>query len=304
MLYRLSLPIAVLLTFLSFNGDYTRVSAASSSIAPRVSKLRDSPLENSNLVNDSYSIAQATTPEETNQSDSKTLPPWIWGGLAVTTLIVSFLIWLTWPAKQQKKSELPNPQPKKNLTADTDKQEEKKAIEKATESSLPVQATTRLPNIDLVNSLILDLQESDPKKRRKAIWELAQKADSRAVKPLVDLMLDADSQERVLILEALSQVCGKSLKPMHHALALSLQDENAQVRKNAIRDVTRLYDLLSQVRPLLYHATADEDREVREVAKWALDQLNLWQMPPETPLIRQNHPEEYPKPPSNDAFNL
>jgi hypothetical protein len=153
-----------------------------------------------------------------------------------------------------------------------------------------LQATTRLPSADLIEELIHDLRESDPKKRRKAIWNLAQKSDSRAMKPLVDLMLDADSHERSLILEALSQISTRTLKPMNQALAVSLQDNNPQVRKNAIRDLTRIYDLMSQISQLLCHAIDDSDKEVKETAKWALSQLNL-QMPPRLELVSRTEQE-------------
>ena len=123
--------------------------------------------------------------------------------------------------------------------------------------------------------LITDLSTTDARKRRKVIWELAQKGDSRAVKPLVDLMISTDSQERNLILEALSQISTRTLKPMNQALALSLQDKNPQVRKNAIRDLTRLYDLMSQISQQLSFAVHDHDSGVQETAQWAMDQLNL-----------------------------
>ncbi|EAM47510.1 hypothetical protein CwatDRAFT_0171 [Crocosphaera watsonii WH 8501] len=71
---------------------------------------------------------------------------------------------------------------------------------------------------------------------------------------LVDLMIHTDSQERSLILEALSQISTRTLKPMNHALTLSLQDKNPQVRKNAIRDLTRIHDLMSQIYQLLCHS--------------------------------------------------
>lgn len=154
------------------------------------------------------------------------------------------------------------------------------------ESALSVQPTTRLPNQDQVETLMNELQETDPKKRRQAIWELAQKADSRAMQSLVDLMIDTDSQERSLILEALSQISSRTLKPMNQALAISLQDKNPQVRKNAIRDLTRIYELMSQISQMLYHAIDDTDQEVQETAKWAINQLNT-QMPP--PLEMLNH---------------
>ncbi|WP_083304952.1 HEAT repeat domain-containing protein [Moorena producens] len=140
--------------------------------------------------------------------------------------------------------------------------------------SLHVKKTTRLTKFSIVEELIRELEDPDPKKRQQAIWELAQKGDSRAVKPLVDLMLDSDSKQRSLILEALSQISTKTLKPINKALAISLQDDNAQVRKNAIRDATRIYELLNQVLQMLRHATDDPDSEVRETATWAIDQFN------------------------------
>lgn len=137
-----------------------------------------------------------------------------------------------------------------------------------------LEKTTRLPKINIVDELIKDLYSSDSAKRRKAIWELAQRGDSRAIQPLVDLIVDSDSQQRGLILEAVSQIGVRTLKPMNRALALSLQDENAQVRKNAIRDLTRVYEMITQINYLLRHALDDPDTEVQATGKWALDQLN------------------------------
>jgi hypothetical protein len=161
-------------------------------------------------------------------------------------------------------------------------------------SALPLQTTTRLPNLDAIDELVQDLQEPDPKKRRKAIWSLAQKGDSRAMKPLVDLMLDSDSQERSLILEALSQISIRTLKPMNQALAVSLQDKNPQVRKNAIRDLTRIYDLMSQISQMLRHAMDDSDADVQETAKWALNQLNLQMTPTRLDMLPMQQNETMP----------
>jgi hypothetical protein len=147
--------------------------------------------------------------------------------------------------------------------------------EKVVEADLPVQSTTRMPSLDIIDELLKNLQDPDTKNRRKAIWKLAQISDSRAMKPLVDLMIQTDSYERSLILEALSQVCSRTLRPMNQALAVSLQDKNSQVRKNAIRDLTRLYDLMSQISELLCYALDDDSIEVQETAKWALEKLNL-----------------------------
>ncbi|MFB2833410.1 HEAT repeat domain-containing protein [Floridanema evergladense] len=144
----------------------------------------------------------------------------------------------------------------------------------ATDSDLEVQETTRLPKINIVDELIKDLQSPDPTKRRKAIWELAQRGDSRAIQPLVNSLIDADSKQRCLILEAISQIGHRTLKPLQRALVISLQDENAEVRKNAIRDVTRIYELMTQVSQLLRHAIDDPDAEVQETARWAMTQMN------------------------------
>lgn len=134
--------------------------------------------------------------------------------------------------------------------------------------------TTKLAKVDIVEALVNDLHSLDGAKRRKAIWELGQWGDSRAIQPLVDLLVDADSQQRSLILAALSEISTRTLKPLNRALMLSLQDNSADVRKNAIRDITRIYDLMTQVSQLLQYATSDGDEEVQETARWALGQLN------------------------------
>ncbi|MBX2864749.1 MAG: HEAT repeat domain-containing protein [Leptolyngbyaceae cyanobacterium MAG.088] len=137
-----------------------------------------------------------------------------------------------------------------------------------------VSPTTRLAKVDVIDELVANLQVADPSKRRKAIWELGQRGNSSAVQHLVNGMVDADSKEKSLILAALSEIGIRSLKPMNRALAIALQDENADVRKNAIRDLTRVYDLVTQISQMLGHATEDEDPEVRRTAEWALEQLN------------------------------
>ncbi len=142
-----------------------------------------------------------------------------------------------------------------------------------TDSTSLVKKDLNLTKTNTVVVLIKDLKSSDPQKRRKAIWELAQKGDSRAVQPLVDLIYDSDSKQRSLILEAISQIGIKTLTPMNKALSLSLQDENPDVRKNAIRDLTLVYELVSQVSQLLSYSVNDPDPEVQQTAKWALTQL-------------------------------
>jgi peptidoglycan hydrolase-like protein with peptidoglycan-binding domain len=149
-------------------------------------------------------------------------------------------------------------------------------------------SANRLPRIDIVEALMIDIQSVDAEKRRKAIWELGQRGDSRAVQPLVNLMAISDSRQRSLILASLSEIGIQTLKPMKRALAMSLQDENADVRKNAIRDLTRIYDLVGQISQLLNFATEDNDGEVRETAQWALGQLNRIRptTPDTSPLIQ------------------
>ncbi|NJO52052.1 MAG: hypothetical protein HC840_24550, partial [Leptolyngbyaceae cyanobacterium RM2_2_4] len=142
------------------------------------------------------------------------------------------------------------------------------------EDASDMEGTSRLSKIDIVQELVRDLHSPDPGKRRKAIWELGQRGDSQSLQPLVDMMIDADSSQRNLILAAISEIGVRSLKPVNRALLISLQDNSPDVRKNAIRDLTRIYDQVAQVSHLLRHAAEDGDDEVRETARWALGQLN------------------------------
>ena len=133
---------------------------------------------------------------------------------------------------------------------------------------------SRVAKVNIIDELIQDLQEPDPVRRRKSIWELGQRGNSAAVQPLANLLAEADSTEQGLILAALAEISTKTLKPMNRAMAMALQDDNPEVRKNAIRDLTRIYDSLGQVGRMLGQASADDDPEVRQTANWALDQLN------------------------------
>ncbi len=148
------------------------------------------------------------------------------------------------------------------------------AVTSATQKNGQLGGTSPLASTEVVDSLVKDLHNPDPSQRRKIIWELGQRGNSMAVQPLVDIMVTADSKEKSLVLAALSEIGQRSLKPMNRALAIALQDENPEVRKNAIRDITRVYELVIQISQMLGHATEDEDPEVRQTATWALDQLN------------------------------
>ena len=128
---------------------------------------------------------------------------------------------------------------------------------------LSPEQTSHLTKFSVVDKLITDLNSTDSQERRKAIWDLGQEGDSRAIQPLTDLIIDADSQERSLILGALSEIGSRTLKPMNQALAISLEDESPQVRQNAIRDITRVYDMMAQISQILSHAIEDEDPQVR-----------------------------------------
>lgn len=136
-------------------------------------------------------------------------------------------------------------------------------------------ATGPLSQIDVIEGLLGELHNPDPAKRRKAIWELGQRGNSIAVQPLVDAMPNADSKEKSLLLAALSEIGIRSLKPMNRAMAIAFQDPNPEVRKNAIRDLSRVYDIVVQISHMLGHAAEDEDPEVRQTATWALDKLNM-----------------------------
>ncbi len=139
------------------------------------------------------------------------------------------------------------------------------------EISLP---ETDIPKPNIIEPLIEDLQHLNPTQRRKAIWELGQQGDSRAVEPLLYLLPNSDSKQYSLILASLSEIGIRTLKPMNNAWSISLQNENPEVRKNAIRDLTRVYELVNQISHLLHRAADDPDPEVQETARWAINQLN------------------------------
>jgi|GEM_PF-3488623 len=242
---------------------------------------------NNYLVRDAQPEIEEKVEEEQEKPENKNQQAslfWLVLALAIALLLLFTIFLILGRGKaEQEETEEELPQKAEEIQSELKKvSEESKEINQSVVNSLPVEKTTRITNIDIINELISDLREPDPKKRKKAIWELARQGDSRAVKPLIEVMLASDSQERSLILEALSQISTRTIKPMNQALALSLQDDNAQVRKNAIRDVSKIYDLMSQIRQLLAHsANNDPDREVRETAHWAMEKLNLIQMPAE-----------------------
>ncbi|HEY9881047.1 MAG TPA: peptidoglycan-binding protein [Leptolyngbyaceae cyanobacterium] len=166
---------------------------------------------------------------------------------------------------------------------------------------LDVEETTRLSRVNITDQLVADLASQDSNQRHRTIWELGQRGSSTAIQPLVEAMIDADSKERSLILAALSEIGMRTLKPMNRALALSLQDENPEVRKNAIRDLTRVYDQISQMSQMLNRAVQDNDAEVQETAQWALDQLGRIRSLPSTALSGVDPSESAPQLPNDSS---
>lgn len=144
----------------------------------------------------------------------------------------------------------------------------------STTELLPVEHTSVVSTLNLFDRLMADLQSGDLAQQRKAIWNIAQQGDSRAVQPLVDLLIHADSQQQGLILSALAEIGTRTLKPMNRALAISMQNNNPQVRKNAIRDLLRIYDMMAQMSQILRYALEDPDPEVQAIAKYALNKIN------------------------------
>ncbi|MTJ13441.1 peptidoglycan-binding protein [Anabaena sp. UHCC 0187] len=150
------------------------------------------------------------------------------------------------------------------------------------------QQNSVLPTITLFDKFMEELQSDDTTKRRKAIWNIGQKGDSRAVQPLVELLMNADSQQNGLILSALAEIGIRTLKPMNRALAISIQSENPQVRQNAIRDLVRLYDMMAQMSQILRHALEDTDPEVQATARYALNQINRLRVVPDQQRLTEN----------------
>jgi hypothetical protein len=269
----------------------------------------DDPYATSAVANIQTYLARSASPATSSQRKSDALPlPLIIGSVLLTIALAGALVSLLSryrshpeskkPSQRVRVNQLENPNPafEENGTPNGEQKNfnnfEDNDLDR--EASLPVQTTSRIPSVDLILRLIENLRDGDPPTRRRAIWKLAQMSDSRAMQPLVDSMVDGDSYERSLTLEALAQICTRSLRPMNQALAISLQDKNPQVRKNAIRDLTRLYDIMSQITQLICHALDDSDEEVQETARWAIRQLNL-QLPPRLeiePLETTGEPED------------
>lgn len=140
--------------------------------------------------------------------------------------------------------------------------------------------------IDVVFELIQDLQNNSSAKgigakdlRRKAIWELGQTNDFRAVEHLIQIMPEVESLEKSLILDSITRIANRSLETVNNVLLTCLDNECVEVRKKAIKDLTYLYQSLSLVAVHLAKMTEDSDTEVRDTAKWALKQFDKISFP-------------------------
>jgi len=143
--------------------------------------------------------------------------------------------------------------------------------------------------------LLQDLESTDATQRCRSIWELGQRGTTEAIQPLLDRMLTADSQQRSLIVGAIAEISVRTLTPLNRALMLSLQDESSDVRKNAIRDIARVYELMGQVSTILRHAANDDHQDVRQTACWAIDQLNRLRTAPLLDSVEPLPAEPLPK---------
>ncbi|MFN6564077.1 MAG: peptidoglycan-binding protein [Nostoc sp. ChiSLP01] len=259
-------------------------------------QLFSSPIVKSPIITSSAEIPKPTAKPQPTEKEKDFLW-WLILAVGVVGSFGAFIFLLKWfrQVKQAQKREISNTKSlspvKKDLVTTPSSENvtslHRDKLPQTTQLLLP-EKTSRLAKLNIVDELIQDLRSPDPTKRRKAIWDLGQQGDSRAIQPMVDLMIDADSQESSLILAALAEIGARTLKPMNRALAMSMQDENPQVRQNAIRDLTRVYDMMSQMSQILCHALEDPDAEVQATARYALSQMNRIRALPEQKNISED----------------
>jgi len=134
-------------------------------------------------------------------------------------------------------------------------------------------APTRVVQPSLIERAIQNLRSDNAADRRKAIWELGQRGDSRALRPLMDVLLNGDSKQRSLSIAALTSIGSRVLEPTLEAMALALRDPNPEVRTNAIRDLTQVYEQVTRLSQMMGMAARDPDQQVQQTASWALGKL-------------------------------
>lgn len=132
---------------------------------------------------------------------------------------------------------------------------------------------TRIMQPSAIERAIQNLQSDHAADRRKAIWELGQRGDSRALRPLMEVLLNGDSKQRSLAIAALSAIGSRVLEPTLEAMSLALRDSNPDVRTNAIRDLSQVYEQVTRLSQMMGMAARDSDRQVQETAAWALGKL-------------------------------
>lgn len=251
------------------------------------------------IVTSPFVVSPAPTskPSATPKPTERGFVWWLIFAIGVLGSIGALVYLLRWfrQVKQVQKSEISNTKSLSEANKDPMTPPSSETVTSPQTATPPLttqlllpEKTSRLAKLNIVDELIQDLRSSDPTKRHKAIWDLGQQGDSRAIQPMVDLMIDADSQENSLILAALAEIGTRTLKPMNRALAMSIQDESPQVRQNAIRDLTRVYDTMGQMSQMLLHALDDPDAEVQATARYALTQMNRMRGLPE----QQGLPED------------
>ncbi|MBD2609712.1 MAG: peptidoglycan-binding protein [Nostoc sp. GBBB01] len=260
------------------------------------SQLSRSPVLKSPIVNSTAAIPKPTAKPQPTEKE-RDLIWWLILAVGVFGSFGAFIFLMRWfrQVKRVQKSEISNTKslsqvkqdPVTAVSSENVTSSQITKLPQTTQLLLP-EKTSRLAKLNIVDELIQDLRNPDPTKRHKAIWNLGQQGDSRAIQPMVDLMIDADSQESSLILAALAEIGARTLKPMNRALAMSMQDENPQVRQNAIRDLTRVYDMMSQMSQILCHALEDPDAEVQATARYALSKMNRIRALPEQQNISED----------------
>ncbi|MCC0178361.1 HEAT repeat domain-containing protein [Waterburya agarophytonicola K14] len=147
--------------------------------------------------------------------------------------------------------------------------------------------TSNTTEIDVVFELIQDLQRSSTSKRisgqtdlrRKAIWQLGQTNDLRSIEPLVQIIAQVDSLEKSLILDAITQITEGNLATIDHISSMSLENESAEARQNAVQQLNLSYQSIISLIDRLSEMTETHDIEVRNTARWALQQFERVSLP-------------------------
>ena len=156
---------------------------------------------------------------------------------------------------------------------------EKTVVESCEIISQPAVLSSSTTKIDVVVELIKYLQQPDDDLRRETIEELAQIGDSRAIEPLTEILPLVNSTDRSLALKAIAQITKRSFQPVEDLLLSSLDDDNPEIKQNAIRDLATVYAFVAPITKQVARMQVDEDIPVRQTAKIAIEQLNLCYFP-------------------------